>query len=268
MAPASEAPPPVDLALVQRLERAQAAQNRELTPPGGVLEVAGGVALFHGPGSPLSQALGLGLEGPVSEAQLAQVEAHLGQGGGAPQLELLPWADASLARLLAARRYQVQEFQQVLLRTLGPCEPPALAPGVEVRPVQPGEERLFARVVASAFLGREDLSEEEASLLLPSARAPGTTFFLAQVDGEPAGGGTVALHEGVATLSGTGVLERFRGRGLQAALILARLAYAAARGCTLAASSTLPASGSQRNMERQGFTVAYPKVVMVRAPPP
>ena len=76
--------------------------------------------------------------------------------------------------------------------------------------------------------------------------------------------GPVALHDGVATLSGTGVREAFRGRGLQAALIHARLAWAAAQGCTLAATSTLPATPSQRNMERLGFRIAYPKVVMVR----
>lgn len=259
---------PVDLALVQRLEAAQAAQNREFTPPGGVLDVAGGVALFHGPGSPLSQALGLGLAGPVGDAELDRVEAHLGQGGGPVQLELLPWADPSLAALLGARGYRVQEFQQVLVRALGEEPPAPLPEGVLLRPIRAGEERAFARVVGSAFLGREELSAEEETLLLP--RAPGedtgqgTTCFLAWVDGVLAGGGTVALHGGVATLSGTGVLARFRGRGVQGALIRARLAFAAARGCRLAASSTQPATGSQRNMERQGFRIAYPKVVMVR----
>jgi hypothetical protein len=42
---------------------------------------------------------------------------------------------------------------------------------------------------------------------------------------------------------------------------------AAAQGCTLAATSTLPATPSQRNMERLGFRIAYPKVVMVRERP-
>lgn len=252
----------VDAQLARRLELAQAAQNRGATPPSGVLEVAGGLALFNGPDSPLTQALALGLDGPVSAEDLDRVESHLGQGGGVLQIDLLPFAHPTLAQGLAQRGYQVGEFQQVLVRALpGRPTPPTVA---EVRPLRPGEAEVFSLTVARGFLGREDVSDAEASLMLATATMPGTTCFLALVDGAPAGGGTVALHDGVATLSGTGVRERFRGRGLQQELIVARLAWALRQGCTLAASSTLPASASQRNMERMGFFIAYPKVVMVR----
>lgn len=263
MAPAPDPEVLVDAALARRVERAQAAQNREATPAAGVLEVAGGVALCNGPGSPFTQAIGLGLEGAVSAEDFARAEAHLGEGA---QVELSSFAHASLAQLLGQRGYRVSEFQQVLVRALPRTWPQtALAPGVEVRPIRPEEARSWARTVASAFMGKEQPTEEELSLMLPTTSIPGTTCFLARVDGQDAGGGTVALHEGVATLSGTGVREAFRGRGLQAALIHARLAWAVARGCTLAATSTLPATPSQRNMERLGFRIAYPKVVMVRA---
>ncbi|NTX35918.1 GNAT family N-acetyltransferase [Myxococcus sp. CA051A] len=252
----------VDPLLARRLELAQAAQNRGATPPSGVLQVAGGLALFNGPDSPLTQALALGLEEPVSAEDLDRVESHLGQGGGVLQIDLLPFAHHTLAQGLAQRGYQVGEFQQVLVRELpGSPTPPTVA---EVRPLRPGEAEVFSRTVAQGFLGREEVSDAEASLMLGTASMSGTTCFLALVDGEPAGGGTVALHDGVATLSGTGVRERFRGRGLQQELIAARLAWALRQGCTLAASSTLPASASQRNMERMGFFIAYPKVVMMR----
>jgi GNAT superfamily N-acetyltransferase len=254
----------VDLALAQRLERAQGAQNRAATSPGGVLEVAGGLALFNGPGSPLTQALALGLDGPVDAEALARVEAHLGQGGGPVQVELGAFAHPTLAQLLGERGYRVAEFQQVFVRALGREAQPELGQEDEVRVLRPEERHAWARAVASAFMGREELSDEEASLMLPTTDMPGTTCFIARVRGELAGGGTVALHEGVATLSGTGVREAYRGRGLQAALIRARLAFAAEHGCTLASSSTLAATASQRNMERLGFRVAYPKLLMVR----
>jgi GNAT superfamily N-acetyltransferase len=264
MSPTSIAttPLPVDAALARRLELAQAEQNRSTTPPAGVLEVAGGLVLFNGARSPLSQAIGLGLSGPVSDEELARVEAHLGQGGGPVQLELTPFADPSLAVLLARRGYRVAEFQQVWVRRLEGGWPEAL--GVEVRSLRVGEERAWAHAVGTAFMGTEELSPEMAELLLPTTRAVGTLCFGAWVDGELAGGGTVAVHEGVATLSGTGVRERFRRHGVQAALIAARLDWARGQGCTLASSSTLPATPSQRNMERMGFRVAYPKLVMVR----
>jgi GNAT superfamily N-acetyltransferase len=257
--------PIVDAKLARRVELAQAAQNRSTTPPGGILEVAGGVALFAGAGSPLSQALALGLDGPVRAEDLARVEAHLGQAGGPIQVELLPFADPSLAVLLAQRGYRVTEFQQVLIRPLdGPLPD---APAADVRPVRSGEEALWAHTLAQAFFGREEVAPEESSLILPATRARGTTCFLAQVDGQPAGGGTVAIHEDIATLSGTGVRERFRGRGLQAALIRARMEWAIRHGCRLVATSTHVATPSQRNMERMGFRIAYPKLVLVREAP-
>jgi GNAT superfamily N-acetyltransferase len=257
--------PVVDAPLARRVELAQAMQNRSTTSPGGILEVAGGVALFAGAGSPLSQALALGLDGPVSPEELARVEVHLGQAGGPIQVELLPFSDPSLAALLAQRGYRVAEFQQVLLRPLDGHLPDA--PLASVRPLHPGEEALWAHTLAQAFFGREDVTPQESSLILPITRAQGTTCFLAQVDGQPAGGGTVAIHDGIATLSGTGVRERFRGRGLQAALIRARMEWGIRHGCTLAATSTHVATASQRNMERMGFRIAYPKLVMVREAP-
>ena len=71
---------------------------------------------------------------------------------------------------------------------------------------------------------------------------------------------------GVALLSADGVAPAFRGRGLQLALIHARMAWAAARGCELVTASTEPLTASQRSYEKAGFRCAYPKLVMVRDP--
>jgi hypothetical protein len=51
----------------------------------------------------------------------------------------------------------------------------------------------------------------------------------------------------------------------QNALFQARLRDAKAAGCELAVVCTQPASGSQRNAERNGFRLAYTKVVLVRS---
>lgn len=58
----------------------------------------------------------------------------------------------------------------------------------------------------------------------------------------------------------------FRGRGVQTALLHHRLALAAAAGCDLATVQTQPGSASQRNVERQGFRLAYTKATLVRDP--
>jgi hypothetical protein len=49
---------------------------------------------------------------------------------------------------------------------------------------------------------------------------------------------------------------------VQTALIRARLAFAAAAGCDLAAVNTVPGSVSQRNAERQGFRVVYTRALL------
>ena len=51
-----------------------------------------------------------------------------------------------------------------------------------------------------------------------------------------------------------------RRRGAQAALLHARLAFAAEQGCDLAMMGAAPGSASQRNAERQGFRIAYTRV--------
>jgi GNAT superfamily N-acetyltransferase len=48
-----------------------------------------------------------------------------------------------------------------------------------------------------------------------------------------------------------------RRRGLQAALLEARMRFAFEHGCDLAMMVAEAASNSQRNAERQGFRIAY-----------
>lgn len=62
---------------------------------------------------------------------------------------------------------------------------------------------------------------------------------------------------------GDATLPEWRGRGVQTALLKARLERALHAGCDLAAAGASPGSGSQRNMERLGFRVAYTQVMMV-----
>ena len=116
----------------------------------------------------------------------------------------------------------------------------------------------------AAFLEAEEVPEEAVAMLRPGAFAEGHELYLALVDGEPAGGATLSWSGGVALVNGSGVRPAYRRRGIQGALIRARLDRARELGCDLASSSTLPGTPSRRNMERHGFHVAYPKLVMLR----
>jgi GNAT superfamily N-acetyltransferase len=254
--------------LARRIENAQAEQIDRTPLPSrqGVpaLRVAGGRAFFLGPRSPFSAAIGVGLEGMVGQGELDRIEELLGQGGGAVRIELNPFCEPSLSAKLGARGYRVERWLQVWWRPPSPVPP--RVPGVEVRPVRPGEERRWAELFFLAYLGRPATSELELAGGLGIARTEGNVCFLALQEGEPRGVGVASATNGVALLSADGVVPAFRGQGLQLALIHARLAWAEARGCDVVTASTEPATASQRNYEKAGFRCAYPKLVMVRPP--
>lgn len=256
--------------LCLRLETAQSLQNRAVAEAAARLDPLSGArwerlpaatAVCFGPGHMLNQGLALGLDGPLDDAQLDRLEALLGT---PTVVELSAGADPSAAALLARRGYRIQAFQQVWMRDLEPGDDLAPPGGAEIRPIRPGEEDLFLRIVFAGFSETDDLASVDPAGFGASTSTEGTTCFLALVDGEPAGGGTVAVSGDIAVLSGTAVLPRFRGRALQGALIRARLVHGRDRGCTLATSTTQPGTASQASLVRCGFRVAYPKLELVK----
>ena len=95
---------------------------------------------------------------------------------------------------------------------------------------------------------------------------PGVTLYLARRAEAIAGGGSLRISDGLAQLSGAATLPAHRRRGVQSALLRARLLDAANRGCDLAVVTTEPASKSQENVQRAGFTLLYPRAILVRRP--
>src|SRR5258706_7983666 len=102
------------------------------------------------------------------------------------------------------------------------------------------------------------------ALMRPTGFAERHELWRALLGDEPIGGAALSWFDGVAFVNGSGVRPAFRRRGAQGALIRRRLQRARELGCELACSSTLPGTSSRRNMERHGFSVAYPKVVMLK----
>ena len=167
-------------------------------------------------------------------------------------------ADPSLVEGLGRRGYRLSGFENFLAMPLVPdaSEPPAM-PGIEIRPAGPDAAELYASVVAPNFAGPEGPTDEHHDLIASMFGIGHSSAFLAYVDGQPAGGGAVLIHRGVALLAGAATLPAYRNRGVHAALHHARLALARSSGCDLAAQAAFPGSTSQRNAERRGLRVAY-----------
>ena len=250
-----------DLALARRIEGAQTAQSLGCAPgDAAALEIGGGCAIFAGVDSPLTQAVGLGLHGPVNKDELDQVEEFFRSRGGRPVIEVCPLADTDFIETLGERGYRVSQFDNVLARSLAGVEM-VLTP--RVRRATPEESDLWAHTVGRGFFERTELPGEEMDVGRWVFRMPGALCFLASSDGgTPAGGAALSIREGMAMMFADGVARPCRRLGLHRELIAARLNEALACGCDVAAAATAPASASQRNFERLGFQVVYTRVTL------
>jgi GNAT superfamily N-acetyltransferase len=250
------------LSLARRLEAAEAENARAcavVRTDTAVLSAAGGFAVFTGAESPLTHALGVGMNGPVSAAELAGIETFFRARGARPTFELSPLADAGLIEALGERGYRITEFNNVMVKSLANAE---IVFTPRVRRAVVGEADMWAHTLGHAFFDKAELTTEEMDIGRDLFGMPGGLCYLATMDGETAAGAGLAIRSGLATLYADGVIARFRGRALQGEMIAARLNEALAQGCDMATASTLPGTASQRNYERHGFQVAYTRITL------
>jgi GNAT superfamily N-acetyltransferase len=106
-----------------------------------------------------------------------------------------------------------------------------------------------------------------ARLELRMLEAPGTRSFMAVVDDEPAAAGSCEVAPPCAALFGLTTLDRFRRRGCQRALMIARLRAAQEAGCRYASIHSRPDVATGRNALRLGFHVAFTKCIVARPGP-
>ena len=271
-----------DTALAERVERAEAeliatasrAARRRADDAAFVLPVAGGVASFAGAGSPYNKVAGLGFGGVPGPAAWEQIERAYAAVGAPVQVELAHLADPAIGAALTGRGYRLVLFDNVLGLALRDEPERVRPPGVEARPSGEEEFELWLDVVMLGFAHpdtqsvalHDELPREVFARAARDFAAAGGIRYLALRDGVVAGGARLRMAEGVAQLAGATTAPAHRRRGVQAALVSARLADAAAAGCDIAVVTTLPGSKSQQNVQRQGFDLLYTRATLVRQP--
>jgi GNAT superfamily N-acetyltransferase len=266
----------IDIDLARRIEMAEANAGREcaegfhrLHPdfPVGVQEIAGGTAVFAGVDSPITQAIGLGLNGEVADDELDALGEFFIAHKAPAAVELCPLVEMSLYERFATRGYRLLEVSNVLIlgNLVQARISAATPPGVTIRATTRDETKLWTQIVAQGFAEHFPVTQTILDLMEGFCHRSGPCcFFLAFVDGAPAGGGVVSAYKGVGGLFGASTLPAFRRRGVQAALLNARLAWARDHECDLVASIAQLGSASHRNIERIGFRVAYTRTKLVR----
>jgi hypothetical protein len=251
--------PFADLSLARRLERAEGVNNARsveararLFPERGAcwIEVAGALAMFDGPSSPITQTFALGLSQMPTVDDMARIEAFYHERGAPVYHEVSPIADVALLAQLVDRGYQPIEFTSVLYRSIAglkglkwrrlqPCDPAARARRRSYARTRRGMARIARRLHAGDGLVRQH-GRAPAVRRRARRRSRPVRWSLCRAwrtwpaPYDPRGrrrGAQLALLERAAAACG---IARFRSR-----------AHGAQPG------------RPQRNAERHGFRIAY-----------
>ena len=229
-------------------------------------EICGGHMIFAGLGSPIGRATGAGLDRPITAEDLDRIEKFYRLRDAPSQIDLTPLHEPAVFELMKERGYAIAELNNVLYRKLeGDEKFPECPPGAVIRRSPAEESDVTGAIVESAFFP-DGAPEAFRGLIAPLYQMKNALAFVAAVEGKPVacGTGLVIPEHRVFALCGAGTLAEHRGRGLQTALLRARMSAAVAAGCEYTVVVTQGGTASQRNVERLGFQVAYSKVTVIK----
>jgi GNAT superfamily N-acetyltransferase len=146
---------------------------------------------------------------------------------------------------------------------VAPCEMEGeLPPGVLVEAIDLADRgRDFAVALSEGFGVPAEILDRTQHAVQIEYGTPEWRTYLASIDGHPAAMAALYIRENTASIDAMSTVPRFRNRGCQSALLRRCVRDAARAGCDLLASQTGPSSGSERNMLRAGFRIAYTKAL-------
>lgn len=259
----------VDATTAVRIDRVEARLSLACAGPIAdslAIPLEGGAAVFARPGSPINKIIGAGFTGPLDPDALADIEARWRARGEPVRVELASLAAPAAADQLGQRGYRLLGFEHVLVRPLADADAD-LAPAHDIRQGHPAWRSVLVDGFAAPdgtgatvdSFGRDAIE----AVMTDFTSAPGFTGYVALDAGQPAGAATLRVDDRVALLCGATTLPAARRRGVQAALLAARLRDARRAGCDLAVVTTAPGSLSQHNAARQGFVLAYVRAILV-----
>jgi GNAT superfamily N-acetyltransferase len=168
-----------------------------------------------------------------------------------------PYFPIAVTDALQARGFRIERYASALV-TVGIPQP---HPHTEVREIDSNELDVFLDTLNVGF-GQDpatlsDLRRNQSFW----SQMRDWHLFLASVDGVAAGAAVLSIHGGAGYLAAGSVLPEYRGRGLQTALIAARLECARARRCRVVSGGADWGSQSQRNMQRAGLEIAHVRAI-------
>jgi GNAT superfamily N-acetyltransferase len=269
----------VDIELARRLEQVEInislqyiEAKAKLKPESQAcwVKVADALLTYDGEDSPFTQGLGLGTFEAVNDETLKQIEAFFFDRDCDVNLEISPLciekvekSNISSHPLLSRGYFPILQTSimyrpiQKDLKIKGNTEKANLS----IRKILPNEVRDWLKISMTGYSIDDDEMEEILFDVteVVSSRDDSHCFY-AEIKQKPVATGSLYIHKGIALLNGACTLPKYRKKGIQLALLEARLNYAVSQGCDLAMTREPPDSPVLENLEKQGFRIAYARM--------
>jgi hypothetical protein len=250
--------------IVERVERDAWIDLYEAAPAGfaAALGLRGGAALLmlrQVPETQFNRALGLGLDAPVADGDLAAIDAaYRGQGCVRWFLQPVPAADGADFAARAARLGYSRYARDWVKLARGDAAPLAVDTGLAIAEAGAGEAEAVAAVVSAGFGVPPAFGAWFAALV----GRPNWRFYLARRDGQAVATAGLYLAAEAGWLGIAATRPEARNLGGQGALMARRIADGIAAGRRILVTETgAPVAGqpqpSYNNMRRHGFTLVH-----------
>lgn len=233
--------------------------------------IGGGVAAVTKPsfGRKLNHVAGFGMNGPVSVEDLDAIKRLYSRIGVSPEINLCPFAHRTAREALDKRGWTICAAMNVYVLSLKEYQENEKDEEICITHVSAEEYPLFIETSISGFgYNSPDQVDLFQALARAATRREDTRLYLARVNGQIAGAAGMALIATpvgrVAELYIDSTVPGYRGKGVQTALLMARLEEAKKEGIDIATVTTWPTGTSARNVERVGFELGYRKDVFTR----
>lgn len=203
------------------------------------------------------KAIGFGTTVPATQRVLDRVRRHYDRLGVPCRIQVVEGMTSPAAlRLLRRNGFRREDFVfdwHALVTSRAPVLP--AIEGVEVHRVAAAEIQRYSTTARDAFGDRGHIREyfdrSLVAILRDHPRA--MSGFLATSRGRPAGTGGLLISRDAGGLYSGAVLRPYRGRGIQSALIAARIGYGVTHGVRSFFSQTHDNPVSAGNLAELGF---------------
>lgn len=210
-------------------------------------------------------AIGLGLSGPVPEAELDRMMAFYAAHGRPAKVMTTLGAHPSLPAALERRGLAPYEQEHTLTLDLnGELPEVELPPGLTLRAVDPSDPAAVEAAVAvqvAAFHPDGVGADGARSSFAAAVRHPRALFWVAERQGEVLGAAGLEVYEQLGVLILGAVHPAAQRQGVQQALIRHRVWEAKRLGLRVALIGSVAGGPTERNALRAGFSVAYESVL-------